>query len=92
MVAKGERAVPYSLRHSYSLCDHLRGIDAGIRGAEHAAQPQGPLPLLSVGKLQCRRSGLRAGRCGAGGVIGVAVWSLRLAIRPMSGLSCGEPL
>ena len=29
MVAKGERAVPYSLRHSYSLRGHLRGIDAG---------------------------------------------------------------
>lgn len=29
MVAKGERAVPCSLRHSYSLCGHLRGIDAG---------------------------------------------------------------
>lgn len=29
MAAKGERAVPYSFRHSYSLRGHLRGIDAG---------------------------------------------------------------
>ena len=29
MVAKGERAVPHSLRHNYSLRCHLRGIDAG---------------------------------------------------------------
>lgn len=29
LAAKGERLVPYSLRHSYSLRGHLRGIDAG---------------------------------------------------------------
>jgi integrase len=29
MAAKGERAVPYSFRHSYSLRGHQRGIDAG---------------------------------------------------------------
>jgi integrase len=29
MAAKGERAVPYSFRHSYSLRGHLRGIDGG---------------------------------------------------------------
>jgi integrase len=29
MAEKGERAVPYSFRHSYSLRGHLRGIDAG---------------------------------------------------------------
>ncbi|MFM7512151.1 MAG: site-specific integrase [Cyanobium sp.] len=29
MEAKGERAVPYSFRHSYSLRGHLRGIDGG---------------------------------------------------------------
>ncbi len=29
MATKGERAVPYSFRHSYSLRGHQRGIDAG---------------------------------------------------------------
>ncbi|WP_254954480.1 MULTISPECIES: site-specific integrase [unclassified Cyanobium] len=29
LAAKGERLVPYSFRHSYSLRGHLRGIDAG---------------------------------------------------------------
>jgi hypothetical protein len=29
MAAKGERAVPYSFRHSYSLRGHLRGVGAG---------------------------------------------------------------
>jgi len=29
MAGKGERAVPYSFRHSYSLRGHLRGIDGG---------------------------------------------------------------
>jgi integrase len=29
MEAKGERVVPYSFRHAYSLRGHLRGIDAG---------------------------------------------------------------
>ena len=29
MASKGERAVPYSFRHSYSLRGHIRGIDAG---------------------------------------------------------------
>ena len=29
MAEKGERAVPYSFRHSYSLRGHQRGIDAG---------------------------------------------------------------
>lgn len=29
MAAKGERAVPYSFRHSYSLRAHQRGIDGG---------------------------------------------------------------
>jgi integrase len=29
LAAKGERAVPYSFRHSYSLRAHQRGIDAG---------------------------------------------------------------
>jgi hypothetical protein len=29
MAEKGERAVPYSFRHSYSLRGHRRGVDAG---------------------------------------------------------------
>jgi hypothetical protein len=29
MAGKGERAVPYSFRHSYSLRGHRRGVDAG---------------------------------------------------------------
>jgi len=29
MAAKGERAVPYSFLHSYSLRGHLSGIDGG---------------------------------------------------------------
>ncbi|MFM7228620.1 MAG: site-specific integrase, partial [Cyanobacteriota bacterium] len=29
MEAKGERAVPYAFRHSYSLRGHLRGVDGG---------------------------------------------------------------
>ena len=32
MAAKGERAVPYSFRHSYSLKGHLRGIIGGSMG------------------------------------------------------------
>ena len=37
LMAKGERLVPYSFRHSYSLRAHRRNIDAGSAAGTEAA-------------------------------------------------------
>ena len=54
--ARGERAVPYSFRHSYSLRGHQLGIDAGTRGPEHGPQLGG----ASAAATRGRRTGTAA--------------------------------